>query len=130
MRTRLDKELITNLPFKRKIEKIIEVFYAELTAYPYREAFLMSEINSHSWVPPTKERSTPLHEFLKEIDTAMDNGLIKRMGPVNFVINLFSLMAYPLLIRPLYKWVFDLNDPQYEKLLTERKKMIVDLLFI
>ena len=90
----------------------------------------MSEINSHAWVPPVKERSTPLHDFLKEIETAMDNGLVKKMKPVNFVINLFSLMAYPLLIRPLYKWVFDLNDPQYEKLLTERKKMIVDLLFI
>ncbi|HWK08391.1 MAG TPA: TetR/AcrR family transcriptional regulator [Puia sp.] len=130
MRVRLDKELMTDLPFKKKVEKFIDIFYTELTAYPYKEAFMISEINSHGWVTPPKERSIPLQNFLKEIQTAIDDGLVKKMKPVNFIINLFSLMAYPLLTRPLFKWVFDLNAPQYEKLLTERKKMIVDLLFI
>jgi TetR/AcrR family transcriptional regulator len=130
MRARLDKELMTDLPFKRKVERFIDIFYTELTAYPYKESFMISEINSHGWVTPPKERSIPLQNFLKEIQTAMDEGLVKKMKPVNFIINLFSLMAYPLLTRPLFKWIFDLNDPQYEKLLTERKRMILDLLFI
>ncbi|QJD95272.1 TetR/AcrR family transcriptional regulator [Mucilaginibacter robiniae] len=127
---RMDEVLASTLQFKKKIEKFIELFYAELVAYPYKEAFMISEINAHGYVTPEKERSPVLAGFLKEIQMEMDKGTVKKMKPVNFMVNLFSLMAYPLLTRTLFQWLFELSAQQYEKLLNERKKMIIDILFI
>lgn len=126
---RMDEVLASDVPFKKKIEKFIDLFYAELVTYPYKEAFMISEINSHGYVVPEKDRSPVLAIFLKEIQLEMDKGTVKKMKPVNFIMNLFSLMAYPLLTRTLFQWLFELNNTQYEKLLNERKKMIIDILF-
>ncbi|OKS84970.1 TetR/AcrR family transcriptional regulator [Mucilaginibacter polytrichastri] len=130
MGRRMDEVMLSTLPFRKKIEQFIELFYAELVQYPYRETFMISEINTHGFNTPHKERSPVLAEFLKEIQVEIDKGTVKKMKPVNFMMNLFSLMAYPLLTRPLFKWVFELNDLQYDKLLNERKKTIIDVLFI
>jgi len=125
---RMDEVILSNLPFRKKIEKFINVFYTELTAYPYQESFMISEINSHGFVMDKKDRPEVLTHFLKEIGMEMDNGTIKKMQPVNFLLNLLSLLAYPLLTCPLFKQIFELTDKQYENLLSDRKKMIMDLL--
>ncbi|NCD70158.1 TetR/AcrR family transcriptional regulator [Mucilaginibacter agri] len=129
MASRMDEVLISDIDFKKKIENFIELFSAQLTAYPYQEAFMISEINSLGFEIPHKQRSPVLEKFLKEIQVQMDLGVVKKMKPFNFLMNLFSLMAYPLLTRPLFKIVLEINDTQYDKLMQSRKKMIVDMLF-
>jgi TetR/AcrR family transcriptional regulator len=129
MGRRMDEVLIANIDFQKKIENFIELFYTQLTAYPYQEAFMITEINSYGFDIPHKQRSPVLEKFLKEIQVQMDLGVVKKMKPINFLINLFALMAYPLLTRPLFKIVFEITDPQYDKLMLSRKKMIIDMLF-
>jgi len=106
------------------------MFTAELTRYPYRESFLISEINSHGSNLPVKEASAGINQFFDEIQLAMDNGEIKKMLPLNFLINLLSLIAYPLLTRRLFVQTLDVSDTRFEQLMHERKKMIVEILFI
>jgi TetR/AcrR family transcriptional regulator len=129
MGKRMDEVIQSTLPFKKKIERFIEVFYTQLTAYPYQESFMIAEINSNGFSIPKKEEPNVLAAFLKEIHTEMEKGVVKKMKPMNFLLNLFALMAYPLLTRPLFKIIFELDDLQYTKLLNDRKKMIVDILF-
>ncbi|MGI8634273.1 MAG: TetR/AcrR family transcriptional regulator, partial [Segetibacter sp.] len=64
-----------------------------------------------------------------EIQREMEKGTITEMKPINFFINLFSLMAYPFVARPIYLKMFDLTDNGYTKLLVERKKGIVSMIF-
>ena len=59
----------------------------------------------------------------------MDLGVVRKMKPVNFLLNLFALMTYPILTRPLFKIVFEFSDQQYDKMVKSRKKMIIDMLF-
>ncbi len=125
----IDEVLKSDLPLRKKIEKFIDFFSSEIMQYPYRETFLISEINSHISILPKKEPSGILRDFLKEIQHEMDNGTVKKMKPINFMLNIFSLMSYPQIMKPMFTQVFEINDIQYEKLLTERKKMIVDILF-
>lgn len=126
---RMDEVLTSDLPFRKKIENFVQLFYTELTLYPYKETFMISEMNSQCCEIPVRGRSSALADFLKEVQTEMDNGTIRKMKPVNFMMNLLSLMAYPLLTRPLFKWLFELNEQQYEQLIEERKNMIIDILF-
>ena len=130
VQVRMDEVFMSDLPFKEKIENAITVFYSDLMAYPYKEFFLIQEINLHrinsgiDSVPPV------LNEVLKEVQKAMDNGLIKPMHPINFMMNLFSLMAYPILTRPLFSPLFGNREEEFNNLLLARKKMIIDLLFL
>lgn len=134
LRERIHEVLGSQLVFKQKVENIVNVFYDELARSPYLETFIALQLNHE----PEKyeELFTVLHggkeritNFLQEIQQEMDNGRIVHMEPLNFFINLFALMAYPFVARPIYLKMFGLTDANYNQLLSERKKSIVSMLF-
>ena len=126
---KMNEVLGSNMPFKKKVIAFIDMFTAELTKYPYKESFLISEINTHGFSLPAKDSPPGMQQFLKEIKLASDNGEIKDVLPINFMINILSLVAYPLLTRRLFERMLELNDTNFEKLMQERKQMIIDILF-
>jgi len=129
VKNRLDEVLASDLPLKKKIENAIDVFYADLMAFPYKESFLIQEINLHGFDSSEKSSSPEISNFLNEVQEAINKGLIKQMKPTNFMMNLFSLMAYPFLTRPLFTRLFETSETEFDTLLLERKKMIMDVLF-
>lgn len=134
LRQRFHEVIGSNVVFREKIENLIEVFYEELTELPYLETFIALQLNQEPeryqemfvHLPGGKER---IKNFLKEIQQEMEKGVIPEMKPINYFINLFSLMAYPYVARPIYKNMFNLTDAAYNKLLPERKDIILSLLF-
>jgi TetR/AcrR family transcriptional regulator len=134
LRERMHDIIGSDVPFRLKIDNLVNVFYEELIKSPYLETFIALQLNQEpgkyeelfTKIPGGKER---LKNFLKEVQIEIDNGNIHQMKPINFFINLFSLMAYPFVARPIYKNLFDLTDAAYEKLLCERKKVILSMLF-
>ena len=134
LRKRIHEVIGSKLVFRDKIESLIQVFYEELTELPYLETFIALQLNQepHKYqelfihLPGGKER---IKNFLKEIQEEMEKGSIPEMKPINYFINLFSLMAYPYVARPIYKNLFGLSDTSYNKLLPERKDIIMSLLF-
>ncbi|WP_158828581.1 TetR/AcrR family transcriptional regulator [Mucilaginibacter lacusdianchii] len=123
--TRLDKVMESDLPFNKKIENFIEVFLTEAVAFPYQETFLVTEMlndaNKCDEKKPQKIKS-----FLAQIQAEMDAGNIKQMNPIHFMMNLFSLMVYPLIMSPLYKQLFNLSSNNFNELIQERKKLICE----
>jgi len=119
------------LSFREKIEKIVHIFLEETMAYPYREIFLIAEMLANNTdVHKLKEKAAPhIKVFLKEIDKEMKDGTIKQMRPVQFLMNLFALTSHPLLMRPLHVSLFSLSNEQYNRLMAERKKLIVEMIF-
>ena len=134
LRQRIHSVIGSELPFRQKIENLVEVFYEELNESPYLETFIALQLNEDpekydelfTQLPGGKER---MKNFFKEIQTQMDEQAIPTMKPVNFFMNLFALMAYPFVAKPIYLKMFSLNDGAYCKLLAERKSMIVSQLF-
>ncbi|MCW3081936.1 TetR/AcrR family transcriptional regulator [Segetibacter sp.] len=134
LRTRVHEVLGSEMPFKQKVENLVNVFYEELTESPYLETFIALHLNQEPEkyeelfiaLPGGRER---MKNFLKEIQREMDKGTIAENKPVNFFINLFALMAYPFVARPIYLKMFDLTNAGYNKLLTERKSSILSTLF-
>jgi len=135
LRTRIHDIIGLELPFRVKVENLVNVFYEELTASPYLETFLALQLNQEpdkhleffTKIPGGKDQ---WKYFLKEVQNEIENGNIHPMKPINFFINLFALMAYPFVARPIYKNMFELSDTGYYKLLCERKKIIMSMLFI
>ena len=128
MRYQLDNVIFSTKPFKEKLKLLIEVYMSEIIKYPYKESFLITEICSKNFLLKEKKKSLALIKFIEEVKLEMEKGEIRKSDPVHFVMNLFSLMAYPIIMAPLYRKLFDLNKDKYAALLSERKALIFKMM--
>lgn len=126
---RMDEVLSQDVPFREKVIAFVDMFTTEISLYPYRESFFISEINAHGFTPPVRKSHPAIEQFLQEVQEAADRGEIKKTMPINFLINIIALVAYPLLTRRLFERTLEINDTSFEQLMQERKKMIIDILF-
>ncbi len=129
-----DSILSASLPFREKTEKFIDDFMNKLIEYPYLESFVTVEIIQHRLKKNTLSRlpggqPDPIQQYLKEIGKEMEAGRIPKTNPVHFLMNLFSLMIYPLIMKPLQMKLLNLNEQEYEEVLNERKQVILNILF-
>jgi len=126
--SRLDNVMDADRPFKEKVENLIDVFVTEAMAFPYQETFLITEINSADSAIYNEYKTAKMKSFLKQIESEMAAGNIETMNPIHFMMNLFSLMAYPLIMAPLYKQFFKLSDKGFKNLIAERKQLILKMI--
>lgn len=128
MSAELDSVFSADLEFKEKVQQLINVFMDQAMKYPYREMYVITEMNRSEKTVP-EEKKVRIMKFLKEIDAEMENGKIKKMDPRQFLMNLFALMVYPLLSNCLNKSLYNINDTEYLKLMKDRKKLIFEMIY-
>lgn len=124
----LDSVFSSDLPFKEKVQQLITVFMDQAMKFPYREVYIVTELNRTEKTVP-EEKKNRIRQFLKEINAEMDEGKIKKMDPRQFLMNLFALMAYPLITNCLNKSFYNVNDSEYLKLMKERKQLIFEMVY-
>lgn len=124
----MDIVFTAELEFKEKLAQLINVFMDQAMKFPYREMYVVTELNrSEKSIP--EEKKTRIKAFLKEISAEMEKGKIKKMDPRQFCMNLFALMAYPLITNCLNKSIYNVNDGEYLKLMKDRKKLIFEMIY-
>lgn len=116
-------------PFRNKVEELIDTFLKDMTAYPYQETFMITEINTAGQQLITNINVNPTKAFLAEVEKEMEKGTIDQMAPAHFLMNLFALLSYPIIMSPLYRQLFQLSDKGFDKLINERKAVICRLIF-
>ena len=116
------------VPFKEKINSLIDVFLNVAIEFPYQETFLFSQLNIHT-TDPTVENEKTTRLFSEQIQAEMDKGNIQAMNPVHFMMNLFGLLSYPLIMKPMISKSMRLSDEQFKALIADRKEIIFNLLF-
>lgn len=126
---RLDECMAADTPFKAKTENLIAVFLKDMIAYPYQETFLVTEINTLGQELIGNIRSAPVSSYLKEAAAEMKKGNLEKMDPIHFLMNLFSLLSYPLIMAPLYKQLFKMSQKNFQTLIHERSQLIMNMLF-
>lgn len=125
----LNEVFDSELPFKAKIKKLISVFMDESMRLPYRELFIITQMNRNDIIDSRKARVQRTKAFLSEVEAEMAKGTIKTSNPRHFALNLFSLMNYPLVTAPLQKILFNMSDEEYKTLMEERKQLIYETIF-
>jgi AcrR family transcriptional regulator len=126
---RLDECMLSDDSFKVRTENIIAVFLKHMVAFPYQETFLITEINTFGKKLISNIQSAPVKSYLNEAAVEMQKGHIEEMNPMHFLMNLFSMLSYPLIMAPLYKKMFQVSGKDFQKLIDERGKVIMSLLF-
>ncbi|WP_047098341.1 TetR/AcrR family transcriptional regulator [Chryseobacterium lactis] len=118
----------SDLPFKEKIGKFIESSLSTSLQYPYLETYIVSQINKGTCHQREIEEDI-LHQMYSDIEKEMELGNIEKMAPVQFILNMVSLLVFPSAIRPLFMENLMINDQDYDKIISERKEIIIGMLF-
>ena len=114
--------------FKDKISDFIDFSLEMNLEYPYLDTYIVSQINQGITYKRDniKEKSD---DFFKIVEQAMDEGLIERMEPIQFLLNMISLINFPMAMRPLIQENLHISEANYKRLLQERKEIILKTLF-
>lgn len=118
----------SDLNFKEKISKFIEESLQTSLKYPYLETYIVSQINNGSCHKRDVEK-TDLKKLYKDIEVEMDLGNIEKIEPVQFLFNMISLLVFPSAARPLIKDNMMISDEEFDRLISERKDIILNMLF-
>ncbi len=124
-----EKVLFSDLPFKEKIEMYIDDSLLQAKEYPYLETYIVSRINEGCFYKEEEEWEKFMQRFYKEFETEMKRGTIEKMEPIQFILNIASLVSFPVAIRPLFQSTMRISDAEYDRILSERKEIIMNMLF-
>jgi AcrR family transcriptional regulator len=126
---RLGKVMASAQTFPEKIKELITVFMKEMSTYPYQETFLITEINTSGLELVKGIEEAPVNDFLNEVEREMNMGVIGKMDPKHFLMNLFSLLSYPVIMSPIYRQFFKISKEEFDKLITQREQLIYRMIF-
>lgn len=123
-------EIIMNsdLPLKQKISEFIEGSLSTSLQYPYLETYIVSQINKGTCHQKDIEEKD-LKRLYDDIEKEMDKGNIEKMAPVQFLINMVSLLVFPSAVRLLFMENLMLSESEFNKIISERKEIIINMLF-
>ena len=121
-------KLRSELPFKEKITHFIEGSLQTSLQYPYLETYIVSQINKGTCHKRDVEKED-LQIFYRDIKKEMELGNIEKVEPIQFIINMISLLIFPSAIRPLFMENMMIDDKEFDRLIADRKDIILKLLF-
>ena len=110
-----------------KIEQFCEEYLTTLIENPYLVMFVMNEVHQNPdyflkniWV---KDRPQP-YKFLEQIEKEVKKGTIKKISPLQLLMNLISMCAFPFISQPVFQFQLGLSELQFRNIMEHRKKEI------
>ena len=125
----------SDLNFKEKISKFIEESLQTSLKYPYLETYIVSQINNvvsqinNGSCHKRDVEKTDLKKLYRDIEKEMDAENIEKMEPIQFLMNMISLLVFPSAVRPLIMENMKINDKDFDRLIADRKDIILRILF-
>lgn len=121
------KVLNSDLALVPKIEKLVETYYDIFRKHPHLPRFVIHEMNQHPERFKNFIESVDVKipdRFVKQIQTEIEFGRMKKIDPKEFVINIIGLCVFPVIAQPMIQTVFKMSDEQFQQFLGKRKKVL------
>lgn len=112
---------------EKKVELIASNYIDFITHEPEIPVFIVSEIRNN---PGGLLEKLPVKElvqnsvFVRQHREAVENGEVTEPNPLQFLMNLISLIVFPFVAKPLLKAVGDVDDSRFNEVMQERKRLI------
>lgn len=117
-----------DLTLEERVRRIAERQVAFHRAHPYMAIYLLSEIHTvperlESLVGPHGRPS--LAPLQAQLDAAAAAGTIRPTHVSEFMVNLMSLLVFPVVARPMIRHVVGMSDVDYDRFLDQRAEQAV-----
>ncbi len=118
----------SDLSLFEKIEKFCEEYIAVILDNPYLPIFVLNEINQDpdhflEKIWPADRRPQP-QKFLQQIESEIKKGKIRKVSPLELLMNLLSMTIFPFVARPMFTKQLGLDEWQFRSMMEQRKKDI------
>jgi len=115
-------------PLFTKIEQFCNEYISVVLENPYLPLFVLNEINQDPVYFMNKlwkndKRPDPT-KFLQQIEKEEKKGTIKKISPVQLLMNLISMTIFPFVGKPMFQLNLGIDDLQFKMLMEQRKKEI------
>jgi TetR/AcrR family transcriptional regulator len=118
-----DKEL------RVKIREFIELYIDLLIQNPHLPMFVMAEISRHEGLflrDLMKENEINPMKIMLQIQMEMEMGTIRRMNPLNLLMNILSMCIFPFIAKPIFMEATGINQEDFLKVMELRKKEVTE----
>jgi AcrR family transcriptional regulator len=133
----LIQTLGADIPLDDKIDALVGVYLDNLSANPFVPAYLISELHHHPQrvqqllasaigADPSTVMLPLVKKIEKQIDERVRAGTMRRIQPLQLVINVISLCIFPFAARPMLSIAFGLDDPAFARFISQRRKELPD----
>lgn len=122
--------LNSDMPFEAKIKAYVENYIDIGMKNPFLPAFIINELNSlgPQFVTKILEGQRPnIEPFIEQVKSEIEKGNIIKTNPVQILIHVVSLCAFPLIAKPLVKLMTSISEDEYKQLMEERKTEVTAL---
>ncbi|OYX28174.1 MAG: TetR family transcriptional regulator [Flavobacteriales bacterium 32-35-8] len=109
---------------EEKIKNFTSNYISFVIKHPYLPNFIIQELNrNQDFVLKLKENKgfPNLDKFKKQVDTEVENGIIKPISAEQLFINILALNIFPFVAKPLVMALTNTNDKTYKNLMEERQ---------
>ncbi len=127
---RTEMIVFAEMPLRDKIAQYLDIMLEQSKDYPYLEIYMVTQMNQGCVYKDPETMNRMLDKFYLQIAIEMDKGNIAKMRPEQFLLNFISLTSFPVSMRPLLQETMGFSQESYDRLLEERKQIILDMLFI
>lgn len=124
-----DRILYSDLPFRQKIEAYIDEYFKQAREFPYLESYIVTRLNEGHFYKKEEDWKRFMNRFQKDFTAEIAKGEIEEIDPIQFLLNLGSLISFPFAVRPLFQSALRISDEEYDRILSNRKEVILKLLF-
>jgi AcrR family transcriptional regulator len=114
-----------------RIDKLVNTYITALIEHPEIPIFIMTELSQkrESFVLELKKQASyfpMIFSFLQTITDEIEAGKIKDFPPLQLLLNILAMSVFPFMAKPVFSTIFDVSESQFEALMEERKRVIVD----
>ncbi|MDF9798281.1 TetR/AcrR family transcriptional regulator [Catalinimonas alkaloidigena] len=130
MVNRLNAIISTQHTLDDKIDKMVDTYMNMLIKHPHLPLFVINELNRHpdEFINKvlTKKRRPNVQALLDAIQHEIEHGNIRPFPPKQLIINIIGLCIFPFVARPMIQVLLDADNPEFQKMIEERKTLIAD----
>jgi AcrR family transcriptional regulator len=120
-------------PLFKKIEMFCSEYVQRLVDNPFIPLFIINEVNRQpeDFIKKMWGGSKPnVKKFAEQIEKETKKGTIKKIHPLQLLMNMISLCIFPVLARPMIIGLTGISAKQMNELMEQRKtevsKFIID----
>ncbi|WP_127133169.1 TetR/AcrR family transcriptional regulator [Pseudoflavitalea rhizosphaerae] len=129
---KLGELFASEMPLFEKIEKFVHFYIDMLQQNPHLPLFVLNEmqkVDGDEFMKFIWEGKQPaLKVMARQVEEEIKKGTIKPVKPFHLLLNIVSMSIFPFVARPIVKLVWEMDDPQFQALMEERKKVIVQFI--
>jgi AcrR family transcriptional regulator len=121
-----------DLTLEERVRRVAERQVAFHRSHPYMAIYLLGEVHTaperlESLVGPHGRPS--LAPLQAQLEAAAVAGVIRPIGVREFLVNLMSLLVFPVVGRPMLGHVLEMEAAEYDRFLDQRAEQVVTFFF-